>query len=68
MQLRVHGHDHTKGRLRQYLASNPAAREGWVSVDSPDRYWVHDAYVDPFKEIAANFGLVVTDAADPPAE
>ncbi len=60
MEFRVLGEDDTKSRFRQYLAANPAARWGWVDLSQDAVVDVTDDYVEPFREIAANFGLEVT--------
>ncbi len=59
MQLRIDGLEQTKARFRQYVSSNPATAEGWVAPLNDTVYQVTEDYVDPFKEIAANFGLTV---------
>ncbi len=60
MEFRVLGEEDTKNRFRQYLASNPASRRGWVDLSQDAVVDVTDEYVEPFREIAANFGLEVT--------
>ncbi len=59
-QFWVDGDPDTTERFRQYLLSNPAARRGWVQIE-PEAIAVDDEYVEPFREIAANFGLDVRD-------
>lgn len=59
MEFRIVGEDETKERFRRYMASNPAARRGWIALDDPEMVGVSDDYVDAFREIAANFGLEV---------
>lgn len=60
MDLSVRGDDATVARFRRYMASNPAARRGWVgNLDAPDAVTVDEDYIDAFREIAANFGLEV---------
>ena len=59
MRLRIDGQDTTKARFRQYVSSNPSATEGWVEPLNDSDYQVTEDYVDPFNEIAANFGLTV---------
>lgn len=59
----------TSERFHRYIGDSPAHREGWVNIEGVDQYQVTDDYLDPFKEVAANFGLAVepvpegTDAA-----
>ncbi len=59
MEYRVFGSEETQERFRRYLASNPAARRGWIEMGEGPRVGVSEDYVDAFKEIAANFGLEV---------
>ena len=59
MRMRIDGLQTTKARFRQYVSANPAATEGWVEPLNDSDYQVTADYVDPFKEIAANFGLTV---------
>ncbi len=59
MQVSLRGEDHTQRRFLEYMASNPAVRNGWVTWDADSLLRVTDEYVDPFREIAANFGLEV---------
>jgi hypothetical protein len=66
MDFSVIGEEDTKERFRRYLASNPAARRGWVNVGDEGLIAVSEDYIDPFREIAANFGLEV-DPAEPEA-
>lgn len=60
MEVLLSGEDETIQRFRRYMASNPAARYGWVEM-SHDAIQVSEEYVEPFREIAANFGLEVQD-------
>lgn len=67
MEVSVIGTDETKERFRRYMASNPAARRGWVQLDGGEAIEVSEDYVEPFREIAANFGLEVQAAENPEA-
>lgn len=49
----------TSERFHRYMGESPARREGWVQPESVEHYQVTADYLDPFKEVAANFGLVV---------
>lgn len=62
MEFSLWGEEVTKARFRQYMASNPAIRRGWVNLDGKDGIDVADEYVESFAEIAANFGLEVSPA------
>lgn len=56
----------TEERFHQYMADSPARHEGWVTQEALDTYQVSADYLDPFREVAANFGLVVeTDQGTP---
>ena len=62
VELSLSGADETIQRFRRYMASNPAARYGWVEMsEGAGAIQVSDDYVEPFREIAANFGLEVQD-------
>lgn len=58
MQVELGGDAETKERFVRYMASNPAARKGWVNLERP-AIEVDEDYLAPFREIAANFGLEV---------
>ena len=49
----------TSERFHRYMGDSPARREGWVQPESVEHYQVTADYLDPFKEVAANFGLAV---------
>ena len=57
VHVRIDGIEDTKSRFLRYVKSNPAAERGWVAPENESVYQVTDDYLDPFKEIAANFGL-----------
>lgn len=64
--MSLRGEHQTKERFVQYMASNPAVRRGWVSLDADgEAITVADEYVEPFREIAANFGLEASPAGPP---
>ncbi len=54
----------TSERFHRYIGDSPAHREGWVNIEGVDQYQVTDDYLDPFKEVAANFGLAVEPVAE----
>lgn len=62
MEYSLVGDEGTKERFVQYMKANPAARNGWVTWDVGPEFSVQDDYTDPFREIAANFGLEVIQA------
>jgi hypothetical protein len=61
MRVKVRGaiDPKTSERFHRYMGESPAHREGWVAAHSFDDYEVAEDYLDPFKELAANFGLAV---------
>lgn len=68
MRVKIQGglDPQTEERFHQYMADSPARHEGWVSPEALGTYQVTADYLDPFKEVAANFGLVVeTDTGSP---
>lgn len=58
-KVRLDGTNDTKERFQRYMETNPATRQGWVSVENVEDYQVTEDYLSPFREVAANFGLVV---------
>jgi hypothetical protein len=61
MRVRVQGglDAETPRRFHEYVRSSPARHEGWVDPESPELYQVSETYLEPFRELAANFGLTV---------
>lgn len=61
MRVKVRGalDPKTSERFHRYIGDSPAHREGWVAAHSHEHYEVAEDYLDPFKELAANFGLAV---------
>ena len=61
MRVRVHGglDPETPRRFHEFMSESPARYEGWVSPESTEFYQVSVDYLDPFRELAATFGLEV---------
>ncbi len=61
MRVRVHGgiDPEVPRRFHEYLKHSDARYEGWVTPEIPEFYQVSVDYLDPFRELAATFGLDV---------
>lgn len=61
MRVRVHGglDPEVPRRFHEYLKHSDARYEGWVTPETPEFYQVSVDYLDPFRELAATFGLDV---------
>ena len=58
VQVRIDGIEDTKARFFRYVQSHPVTERGWVEPENESVYQVTNDYLDPFKEVAANFGLI----------
>ncbi len=59
MECALVGNAADRERFCRYMASNPAASRGWVTLEGSDAVGVSQDYLESFREIAANFGLEV---------